>query len=161
MTSFLQSALAVHDVESDLHFVEIEYTKYDASKREYLTFKDYLQTKPAGDWTRVESRRRDVRYDRFLRAMVAPTLEVKRRSCELVLDALLDFPMDAATIIRVALCAKILEPSFKLTAKPSSRWQIQIARNVVHALSDLIDECVDENKLDRMLSVLQLIETEL
>src|SRR6056300_596608 len=44
MSSFLKRALVVHDVESDLAYVEINYLKYVAW-RGYVDFVDYLNTR--------------------------------------------------------------------------------------------------------------------
>ncbi len=60
MTSFVKSAKYVHDVESDLSYVEIVYDRYMKGKG-YDTFTDYINTKPLGDWT-LFSRRSDLSH---------------------------------------------------------------------------------------------------
>jgi hypothetical protein len=57
MTSFVKSAKYVHDVESDLSYVEIVYDRYMKGKG-YDTFTDYINTKPLGDWTATQYQQR-------------------------------------------------------------------------------------------------------
>jgi len=54
MTSFIKSVKHVHDIESDLSYVEIVYDRYKKGKG-YETFTDYMNTEPLADWgdTRV------------------------------------------------------------------------------------------------------------
>ena len=54
MTSFIKSAKSVHDVESDLSYVEIVYERYVKNKG-YATYTDYINTEPLADWTYIES----------------------------------------------------------------------------------------------------------
>ena len=49
MTSFFKSAKVVHDVESDLTYVEIVYESFVRGKG-YETFTDYMNTEPLADW---------------------------------------------------------------------------------------------------------------
>jgi len=86
MTSFLKSAKAVHDVESDLAYIEIQYDKG------YKIFTDYINAEPLGDWFHIQSEERDIRYDKFLETMVSKTLEVQQRLAELALDNILMTP---------------------------------------------------------------------
>ena len=62
MTSFLKSAKSIHDVESDLAYVEIVYESYKKGKG-YTTFTDYMNTSPLGDWTFIQSGKQSIQYD--------------------------------------------------------------------------------------------------
>ena len=41
-----------------------------------------------------------------------------------------------------------------------SRWQNELAKHMIDALRDLIDECDDVSRLGRLFSVLKCIEAE-
>ena len=93
MTSFLKSARAVHDVESDLAYIEIYYDKYTRTNG-YTSFTDYLNAEPLGDWLQIQSEGKDIQYDKFLDTMVSKTIEVQQRLAELALDTVLMTDID-------------------------------------------------------------------
>ncbi len=90
MTSFIKSAKYVHDVESDLAYVEIVYERYMKGKG-YATYTDYINTEPLADWTYLESEKQSIPYEKFLDSMVNKTLEVRQRMAELVLENVLSY----------------------------------------------------------------------
>ena len=102
MTSFLKSAKAVHDVESDLAYIEIQYEKG------YRTFTDYINAEPLGDWMHIQSEESDIRYDKFLDTMVSRTLEVQQRLAELALENVLLCEQDDRTYVRLPMLSKFL-----------------------------------------------------
>ena len=59
MTSFIKSAKSVHDVESDLAYVEIVYERYMKGKG-YATFTDYINTEPLANWSHLESEKQSI-----------------------------------------------------------------------------------------------------
>ena len=101
MTSFVKSAKAVHDVESDLAYIEIHYDKYTKTKG-YKAFTDYINAEPLGDWTQIQSEERNIRYDKFLETMVTNTTEVQQRLAELALENVLMYDQDDRTYVRIA-----------------------------------------------------------
>ena len=42
----LSSATSVHDVESDLHYVEMVYKRWNNKRKEYSTYTDFINTEP-------------------------------------------------------------------------------------------------------------------
>lgn len=158
--SCIKEVRAVYDVESDLHYIDVLYTKYveNDGMGMYEDFREYLQCRPIGSWTEIKSVNQSLRYDRFLDAMVQPSIEVRRKQCDLLLDEILVDYDDASTPrerVRLARSTRILEPSFNLHFDPNSPWQNEIAKRAAHALRDLVDACTDERKLTRMFSVLR------
>ena len=67
----LSSAKFVHDVESDLHYVEMVYMKWNNRRKEYNRYTDYINTEPIGDWNQISCESTSVtEYYKFLDAMV-------------------------------------------------------------------------------------------
>ena len=66
MTSFIRSAKYVHDVESDLSYVEIIYDRYMKGKG-YDTFTDYINTEPLADWMHIQSEKHSIPYEKVSR----------------------------------------------------------------------------------------------
>ena len=70
----LSSALSVHDIESDLHYVEIVYKKWNSKRKEYDAYTDYINTEPIGDWTKISWKSSSpIDYYKFLDVMVVKT----------------------------------------------------------------------------------------
>ena len=160
MTATLKEVCAVFDVESDLHYIDVLYTKYVEKANEYQDFREYIQCRAKGTWTSFKSETQSIRYSDFLHVMVTQTLEVVRRKCELALDDLLEYGLSTKERLRVIHCARILEPSFYVWIDTRSRWQNELAKHMIDALRDLIDECDDVSRLGRLFSVLKCIEAE-
>ena len=123
MSSFFKSAKVVHDVDSDLTYVEIVYDSYVRGKG-YQTYTDYMNTEPLADWQLFEAKKNTIPYVKFLDVMVEKTLEVRQRMAELALDALLSRKRDVNTYVRLAHATKILDPSFQPPIiNMKSAWQ--------------------------------------
>lgn len=156
MTSCIKEVSAVFDVESKLQFIDVLYTKYVPTALAYEEFREYLQCQPIGSWQKIESPNASLRYDKFLEAMVEPSIEVRRKQCELLLDAILyECESSPKELMRLARATRILEPTFNVWIDTHSAWQVDIAKSVALALRDLVDACTDERKLTRMFSVLR------
>ena len=84
MSSFVKSAKAVYDIESDLEYVEIEYERFVWGKG-YETYKYYINTKPLADWVVLTSKTQSIPYEKFLDTMCEKTLEVRQKIAELAL----------------------------------------------------------------------------
>ncbi len=89
MTSFLKSALNVVDLDSNLNYVEIKYTKWNYNSNTYEDFTDYLYTSSKGDWTEITCSKQDIQYENFLQTMVEKTIESTQRMALIALDNLL------------------------------------------------------------------------
>lgn len=162
MSSFFKCAKVVHDVESDLTYVEIVYDSYIRGKG-YQTFTDYMNTEPLADWQVFESKKRSIPYLKFLDIMVSKTIEVRQRMAELLLDEILTTKRDLNTYIRLTHATKILDPSFQPPIiNMKSAWQRDfITKFCKKHLHHSIEECVKLDRLEYFFNVLQLIQQEL
>ena len=154
MTSFLKSAKAVHDVESDLAYIEIQYEKG------YRTFTDYINTEPLGDWMHIQSEELDIRYDKFLDTMVSRTLEVQQRLAELALENVLLCEQDDRTYVRIAHAVKILDPTFQPPRiNMESAWQMEFIKKFCKkTLPEVIQECTNASRLTHFFNILCVLQ---
>lgn len=161
MTSFIKSAKHVHDVESDLSYVEIVYDKYTKGMG-YDTFTDYINTSPLADWIHLQSDKRSIPYEKFLDTMVKKTIEVRQRIAELILDNVLMYDRDDRTYVRIAHAIKILDPTFQPPrVNTECAWQMEFIKKLCKKyLPQAIQECVKKSRLEYMINVLRIIELE-
>ena len=159
MSSFLKRALVVHDIESDLSYVEINYLKY-VPGRGYIDFVDYLNTTARGDWTELVSRKQSIQYENFLETMVEPTRETRVKMATIALENILHGIVDIKTYIRVMNTVKILDPSFTPPfINKKIAWQRKVAEDFCkETLPDVIERTASLKKLQRLFNVLKLIE---
>ena len=159
MSSFLKRALVVHDIESDLTYVEINYMKYVAG-RGYIDFVDYLNTRPRGDWMEIVSRKQSIQYENFLETMVEPTHETRVKMATIALENILCGIVDMKTYIRVMNTVKIIDPSFRPPyINTESAWQRKYVEQFCNeTLPDIIERTTSNKDLSRMFNVLKLIE---
>ena len=159
MSSFIKSALAVYDVESDLDYVEIEHERFVRGKG-YNTYRDYINTKPLADWVKITSKTQSIPYEKFLDTMCEKTLEVRQKMAELALENILADRRDIHTYIRVAHASKILDPTFQPPwINIKSAWQKEFIRKFCEdTLTDLIQRTTDESRLEYFFNVLCNIE---
>jgi hypothetical protein len=159
MSSFIKSALAVYDVESDLEYVEIEHERFVRGKG-YNTYRDYINTKPLADWVKITSKTQSIPYEKFLDTMCEKTLEVCQKMAELALENILADRRGIHTYIRVAHASKILDPTFqppRINIK--SAWQKEFIRKFCEdTLADLIQRTTDKSRLEYFFNVLCNIE---
>ncbi len=159
MSSFLKSAKAVHDVESDLAYIEIYYDKYTKTKG-YKAFTDYINAEPLGDWTQIQSEQRDIRYDKFLETMVTSTTEVQQRLAELALENVLIYDQDDRTYVRLAHTVKILDPTFQPPrVNMESAWQMEFIKKFCKkTLPGVIQECTNTSRLTHFFNILCVLQ---
>jgi len=159
MSSFLKRALVVHDIESDLAYVEINYLKY-VPGRGYIDFVDYINTKPRGDWTEIVSRKQSIQYESFLETMVEPTHETRVKMATIALENILYGIADIKTYIRVMNAVKIIDPTFTPPfINKKSAWQRKYAEDFCReVLPDVIERTMSTKNLLRLFNVLKLIE---
>ena len=161
MTSFIKSAKSVHDVESDLAYVEIVYERYMKSKG-YATYTDYINTEPLADWTYLESEKQSIPYEKFLDTMVKKTLEVRQRMAELVLENVLSYEQSDRTYVRIAHAMKILDPTFQPPrVNMESAWQMELIKKLCKKYAPYaIQTCTKKSRLEYFFNVLRIIELE-
>ena len=161
MCSFIKSAKYIHDVESDLAYVEIVYDRYVKGDG-YQTFTDYINTEPLGNWIHVESKKRSIQYEKFLDSMVKKTLEVRQRMAELVLDNLLSYEPSDRVYVRIANATKILDPTFQPPhVNMESAWHMEYIKKLCKKyIAQAIQECMKKSRLEYFFNVLRIIELE-
>jgi hypothetical protein len=161
MTSFVKSAKHVFDVECDLSYVEIVYDRFVKGEG-YTAFTDYINTEPLADWTALMSEKRTIPYDKFLDAMVKPTLEVRQRMAELALENFLSYIQDNRSYVRVVHAIRILDPTFQPPrVNMESAWQMEFVKNVCEEyVLNAIELCTKKSRLKYFFNVLKIIELE-
>lgn len=161
MTSFIKSAKSIHDVESDLAYVEITYERYKKGKG-YATYTDYINTEPLADWVYLESSKQSIPYEKFLDTMVKKTLEVRQRMAELIFDNVLAYEQTERTWVRIAHAMKILDPTFQPPrVNMESAWQMECVRMMCkYYIPHAIQSCTKRSRLEYFFSVLRIIELE-
>jgi hypothetical protein len=161
MTSFIKSVKYVHDVESDLSYVEIVYDQYKRGEG-YETFTDYMNTEPLADWVTLESKKQSIPYEKFLDTMVKKTVEVRQRLIELALDTILSYERSEKTYMRIAHAVKIIDPTFQPPrVNMGSAWQMEFIKNLCKEyLPDAVQECTNKSRLEYMFNVLRIIDLE-
>jgi len=159
MTSFLNSAKVVYDIESELEYIEIEYERY-VKGQGYTTYVDYLNTKPYADWTFLKSKKRSIPYEKFLDTMCSKTTEVRQKMCEIALHNILSKKKNINTYIRVAHASKIIDPTFQPPwINTKSAWQREYIKMFCNdTLDDIIYRTTDKSRLKYMFNVLSCIQ---
>ena len=154
MTSFIKSAKAVYDVESDLDYVEVVYERFVRGNG-YETYVDYINTKPLADWVVLNSKTQSIPYEKFLDTMCEKTLEVRQKMAELALENIIADKQHIHTYIRVAHASKILDPSFQPPwINVKSAWQREFIKKFCEdTLPDLVQRTTDESRLDYFFNV--------
>lgn len=161
MTSFIKFAKHVHDIESDISYIEINYDRYVNGKG-YETYTDYINTEPLADWTTIESQKRSIPYEKFLDVMVKKTVEVRQRMAELTLENVLLYEQPDRVYIRLVHAIKIIDPTFQPPRiNMESTWQMELAKKICKKyLPHAIQMCVKKSRLEYFLTVLRTIERE-
>jgi len=161
MSSFIKSAKAVYDVESDLDYVEIVHERFVRGKG-YETYIDYINTRPLADWIVLTSKTQSIPYEKFLDTMCEKTLEVRQKMAELALENILADKRGIHTYIRTAHASKILDPTFQPPwINIKSAWQRECIKKFCQdTLADLIQRTTNESRLEHFFSVLCSIESQ-
>jgi hypothetical protein len=161
MTSFLKTAKAVYDVESELNYVAITYERFVKGKG-YETYIDYINTMPLANWTVLNSKTHSIPYEKFLDVMCEKTLEVHQKLAELALENIMADKKSIHTYIRVTHASKILDPTFQPPwINRKSAWQREFIKKFCReTLPDLIERCEDKSRLEYFFNVLRNIDSE-
>ena len=161
MTSFIKSAKAVYDIESDLEYVEIVHERFVRGKG-YQTYIDYINTKPLADWVVLKSKTQSIVYEKFIDTMCEKTLEVRQKMAELAIENIIADKQHINTYIRTAHASKILDPTFQPPwINVKSAWQREFIKKFCEdTLLDLVQRTQDESRLDHFFNVLRSIELE-
>ena len=159
MSSFIKTAKAVYDIDSGLDYIEIEYERYVRGKG-YMTYVDYINSKPLAEWTFLKSRSQSIPYEKFLDTMCEKTLEVRQKMAELAVENIIADKQSVHTYIRTAHASKILDPTFKPPwINIKSAWQRDFIKKFCEdTLLDLIQRTQNESRLDYFFNVVHNIE---
>jgi hypothetical protein len=152
MPSFIRDATHVHDIDSDLDYVEITY------KKQNRTYTDYINTEPLG-WTRISC---TANYYRFLDAMVVKTVEVLQRMAELALEDILHDEHEPRLWVRLMHAVRILDPTFQPPRiDMESAWQVEfIAESCKKYIPSAIYTCISKKRLSYFNDVMQRLARE-
>ena len=161
MTSFIKSAKHVHDIDSDLSYVEIIYDRYIVNKG-YETYTDYINTEPLANWTLLESAKHSISYEKFLDVMLKKTIEVRQRMAELIIDNLMSYEQPKRVYVRLVHAIKIIDPTFQPPRiNIESAWQMELMKKISKRfIPYAIQECVDESRLEYFFNVVKTIDRE-
>ena len=131
-------------------------------RKGYETYMDYINTKPLANWVILKSKTQSIPYEKFLDTMCKKTFEVKQKMTELALENIIAEKQHVNTYIRVANTSKILDPTFQAPRiNVKSAWQREfIKKFCVETLTDLVQRCESESRLEYFFSVLRSIELE-
>jgi len=161
MTSFIKSAKHVHDIDSDLSYVEIIYDRYRVNKG-YETYTDYINTEPLANWTLLESTKHSISYEKFLDVMLKKTIEVRQRMAELIIDNLMSYEQPKRVYVRLVHAIKIIDTTFQPPRiNIESAWQMELMKKISKRfIPYAIQECVDESRLEYFFNVVKTIDRE-
>jgi len=159
MSSFIKTAKAVYDIDSGLDYIEIEYERYVRGKG-YMTYVDYINSKPLAEWTFLKSKSQSIPYEKFLDTMCEKTLEVRQKMAELAVENIIADKQSVHTYIRTAHASKILDPTFQPPwINIKSAWQRDFIKKFCEdTLLDLIQRTQNESRLDYFFNVVHNIE---
>ena len=159
MSSFIKTAKAVYDIDSGLDYIEIEYERYVRGKG-YMTYVDYINSKPLAEWTFLKSKSQSIPYEKFLDTMCEKTLEVRQKMAELAVENIIADKQSVHTYIRTAHASKILDPTFQPPwINVKSAWQREFIKKLcTETLADLVQVCDDESRLEYFTDVLRNIQ---
>jgi len=159
----LSSARSVHDVDSDLHYVEMVYKKWNNKRKEYSTYTDFINTEPIGDWNRISWKSTgDTDYYKFLDVMVVKTVEVLQRMAELYLDQILYMEQDPRFYVRLINAVKILDPTFQPPRiDMGSAWQVDFVTKFCRKyIPGVVQTCISKKRLFYFISVMHKLASE-
>lgn len=163
MSSFLKNAKHTYDVESELHYVAVEYYQWNDEAYEYEKYTDYLQTTPLGSWTEITTLRKNLSYDKFLDTMVEQTLEVRRRKTSLRVQRVCEkYHNNISVKLWLLNSMRILDPTFSPPViNKRASWQKELVDCMLNdTIHDLIERCYNETRLEKLYHVTRLIEIE-
>jgi len=158
MTSFIKSAKAVFDIDSDLEYVEIVYERFVKGSG-YNTYIDYINTKPLADWVVLKSKTQSIPYEKFLDTMCEKTLEVRHKMAELAVENIIADSPKLNSYIRIVHACKILDPTFQPPRiNMKSAWQRDFIKEFCsNNIEGAIKECEDAERLDYFFNVVRNI----
>jgi hypothetical protein len=161
MSSFVKSALVLHDIDKNSDIIEIDFVRYKAGVG-YEHVREHLNTKPIGDWKNIKVVTETLRYEQFLDTMIQKTTEVRRKMALVELESVLCENNNTRSIVRIMNAIKILDPTFSppvINMKCS--WQKNLIKSIcVDQLPRIIETSINDARLEKFFRVLQLIEAE-
>lgn len=159
----ISSATFVHDVESDLHYVEMVYMKWNNRRKRYNIYTDYINTEPIGDWNQISWESTSITdYYKFLDAMVVKTVEVLQRMAELYLEEILYTDHEPRFFVRLINAVKILDPTFQPPRiDMESAWQVDFVTKFSRKyIPGIVQTCIQKKRLSYFISVMHKLALE-
>lgn len=161
MPSYIKEA-RVFKNKHNISCIEIKYTRY-VKGLGYVNYPDYFEAESIGDWQEIDATGESIRYEEFLETMVDKTIDTVRRMATIELDNILCENNNIYTIIRIMNSIKIIDPTFTpFIINTRCSWQKQAAKDFcVYTFPDVIDGCKDIRRINKLFTVLRMIEQEL
>jgi len=161
MPSYVKEA-RVFINEDNKSSIEIKYTRY-VEGRGYVNYPDYFEAEAVGDWQEIDATGESIRYEEFLETMVQKTIDTRRRMASIELDNVLCENNNMRAIIRIMNSVKIIDPTFiPFVINTRCNWQKQAAKDFcIYTFPDVIHACRNIRRVDKLFTVLRMIEEEL
>jgi len=161
MPSFVKSA-SVFTNKRGIKCVEVKYSRYIEGKG-YVLIPGYFETDSIGEWTDIQYKDGDHRYDDFLNTMIEKTITTRRQLALIELDNVLCSNYNVHSLIRIMNTLRIIDPTFiPPYINITCAWQKAYIREFcLKTFPEVIQNCRSERRLDSLFSVLQKIELEL
>lgn len=162
MPSFLKEAHVFTDSHTGEEYIELKYVKYFEGEG-YRDLAACFNARPIGGWTDIKSNKESMRYEQFLDTMVEKKVTTRRVMAMVELDNVLCENKNIHSLLRIMNTVRILDPTF-VTPYINTRcgWQKRLVKSMcLHTLPQVIEQCTDEKRLERMFNVLRLIESEI
>lgn len=142
--------------------IELKYTRYIEGLG-YMRFPECFEAEPIGNWTEIDATHGSFRYEEFLDTMVVKTIDTRRTMTAVELENVLCENRNIYSILRIMNAVKIIDPTFiPFIINTKCTWQKQAAKDFcVYTFPDVIYACKNANRLDKLFTVLRLIEEEL
>jgi len=162
MPAFLKEAHTFRDTLTGKDCVELKYTKYIEGEG-YVNLSECLDARPIGGWTDLKSSRESMRYEQFLDTMVEKTLITRRIIALIQLENILCENKNIHSLLRIMHTIKIIDPTFEPPIiNIKCKWQKKLIKNIcLYTLPNVIENCVNEKRLERLFNIMRLIESEI
>jgi len=162
MPSFVKEAHVFRNIKTGAPCIEIKYTTYREGEG-YVNLAECFDASPVGGWTDLIYKRENLRYEEFLNTKVEKTMTTRRSMAVIELDNVLCENKNIFSLIRVMNAIKILDPTFvPPIINIRCAWQKNFVKEVcMYSFPDIIHNCRNEFRLEKLFNVLQTIESEL
>jgi|TARA_B110000908_G_C10209617_1_gene429505 hypothetical protein len=161
MPSYVKEA-HVYVNNNGISCIEMKYTRY-IEGRGYVNFPECYEAEPIGNWEDIDASHESFRYEEFLDTMVEKTIAIRRTMAVIELDNVLCENHNIHSILRIMNAVKIIDPTFvPVIINTRCTWQKQVAKDFcAYTFPDVIYACKNTKRLDKLFTVLRMIEEEL